>query len=425
MRATMFRLLPIPLLTAMRRLMLRVSVPSAGGRPCVPGDARVTLVGYLSSPTGLGQGARLCARALVELGFTVGLIDVSPLLDAPGGVTLPAEAPGIVHGDIGGPLLCHVNPPDFQAVLFRLRLSGRARTLIAHWVWELPVVGRVWRDAFRLVHEAWVPSAFVADALRASGFAGPIRLVAYPIRAPEHAPAPPSRPRGMFTVLTVFAFESGFDRKNPLGAIAAFRAAFADHDDARLIIKTRGRSLSGEPERRLADAVAGAANVTVIDGEFDDDAMAGLLERSDVLLSLHRSEGFGLPLAEAMMAGKPVIATAWSGNLDFMRKGCACLVPAELAAASDETPVYDGLRARWADPSQASAANWLRRLRDDRALREAIGQAGRAMAMERLGIAAYAAAIAPALGAGAPPAIAAAAPSVLATVRRPERAAAE
>jgi glycosyltransferase involved in cell wall biosynthesis len=336
---------------------------------------------------------------LVELGFTVGLIDVSPLLGAPGGVTPPGGRPGFVFGDVGGPVLCHVNPPDFQAVLFRLGLSGRSRMLIAHWVWELPVVGRSWRDAFRLIHEAWVPSAFVANALRASGFTGPIRLVAYPLRSPP-PPAPPA-PRAAgdrFTVLTVFAFESGFHRKNPLAAVAAFRAAFGDRDDVRLIVKTRGRSLSGDPERELAATIAAAANITVIDRDFDEAAMADLLAGSDVLLSLHRAEGFGLSLAEAMLMGKPVVATAWSGNLDFMNADAACLVPAELVAARDESPIYDGIQARWAEPSAASAADWLRRLHADRPMREAVGRAALRLAMARLGVAAYGDSIAPTLG---------------------------
>jgi glycosyltransferase involved in cell wall biosynthesis len=98
-----------------------------------------------------------------------------------------------------------------------------------------------------------------------------------------------------------------------------------------------------------------------------------------------------------MLMGKPVIATAWSGNLDFMGEGAACLVPVELVPACDDTPVYDGLRARWAEPSVVRAAEWLQRLRADRAAREAFGHAGRRIAMERLGVAAYEAAVAPLL----------------------------
>jgi glycosyltransferase involved in cell wall biosynthesis len=303
-----------------------------------------------------------------------------------------------VVGDVGGPLLCHINPPELQIALgMHGRLAWR-RPVFAHWVWELPVLGPAWRDAFRLVHEAWVPSRFVADAIRDAGFSRPIRLVPYALRVADRAATAAPGALGPFTVLTVFAYESGFERKNPLAAIAAFRAAFGDRADARLIVKTRGATPSGEAERRFAAAVAGAANISVIDRRLDAEAMSELVRGADVLLSLHRAEGFGLPLAEAMFLGKPVVATAWSGNLDFMEEGAACLVPATLIPAVDDTDAYRGIVAHWAEPSVPEAAAWLRRLHDDVSFRARIGAAASQHARARVGIDAFRAAVVAALG---------------------------
>jgi glycosyltransferase involved in cell wall biosynthesis len=109
-----------------------------------------------------------------------------------------------------------------------------------------------------------------------------------------------------------------------------------------------------------------------------------LTAASDIVMSLHRSEGFGLVLAEAMLLGKPVIATGWSGNMAFMDAGSAALVDYRLVATDDPRQVYTG--ASWAEADQASAVQHLRRLADDAAARSALGAKGQATATARLGI---------------------------------------
>ena len=269
--------------------------------------------------------------------------------------------------------------------------------MIGYWAWEAPDVPDEWRNSFLFVNEVWVPSHFVATALRRAGCRVPVRVVPHPLRIPVVSDKPEPTRHGL-QVLVVLAFDSGFQRKNPLAAIAAFRAAFATPGEATLIIKTRGHSRSGKPEAALRAAVADSPNIQMIHGDFSPAEYTRLLADTDVLLSLHRAEGFGLPCAEMMLLGKPVIATAWSGNLDFMTEDAACLVPARpIRLADPETDAYRGLQSVWAEPDVAQATAWLHRLRDP-VLRSKIGHAARNWAVACLGREAFAAAVMPSLG---------------------------
>jgi glycosyltransferase involved in cell wall biosynthesis len=198
-------------------------------------------------------------------------------------------------------------------------------------------------------------------------------------------------------VLTILAFDSGFERKNPIAAVNAFQSAFGTSGDATLIIKTRGRSLTGEPETRLQTAIAGSANIRHLHGDLTPNEYVQLLASADILLSLHRAEGFGIPCAEMMLRGKPVVATAWSGNLDYMSEDSACLVPVQLVQLADGAAAYKGLKSVWADPSVTKAAAWLRRLRDP-TLRAKVGCAASAHAHNYFSHDAFTRAVRPTLG---------------------------
>ena len=195
----------------------------------------------------------------------------------------------------------------------------------------------------------------------------------------------------VITLMSI-SLASSFERKNPLGAIAAHRAAFGDRMDRVLLLRV------GDPHHFPNDfaelrAAAARPNIRIDTRTLPAADHYALMAACDIVLSLHRSEGFGLVPAEAMLLGLPVIATDWSGNVDFMDAGCAAMVPARLIPAHDPRGVFMAPGAVWAEPDVAAAAAHLVRLADDPAVRRALGQAGQAAARARLGLEPLAAAV--------------------------------
>ncbi len=373
-----------------RRAMLREGTALLAPRPDRPAPAvepGIAIGGELDRASGLGEAARLMMHGLEALG-----VPCWPV--RPGG---PVPPPGV-------PLVIHVNAPALPLALLRLgRPMLRGRRVVGAWAWELPVAAESWCTGLAFVHEVWTLSRFSAGALEPL-LPGRVRVVPPPLAA--HPPAPSALDRAAFglpegAVVTLVAFNlaSSFERKNPLAAIAAHRAAFGDRMDRLLLLRV------GNPHHFLADfarlrAAAAAPNIRIDTQILPRDDAHALMAACDIVLSLHRSEGFGLVPAEAMLLGKPVVATDWSGTQDFMDAGCAAPVPARLIPARDPRGVFEAPGAVWADPDVDAAAAWLVRLAEDPALRRRLGEAGRAAARSRLGTAPLAEAV---RALGAPP----------------------
>ncbi|HEY5299690.1 MAG TPA: glycosyltransferase [Acetobacteraceae bacterium] len=357
-------------------------------RPTPVAGGGVIVAGELTRASGLGEGARLMLRALDALGIPNWPLDIGPMLPAHEADLALKPAPTSPPADAA--LVLHVNAPMLPMVLARLpRALTRGRRIVGYWAWELPVAGPEWRVGGRLVHEAWVPSAFTANAL-APLLDGRVRIVPHPLAAVPPMPASMDRaafglPRGVVVILVAFNLASSFERKNPLAAIAAFRAAFGERSDRLLVLKVGNPAHAPDDFARLAAAAVGAPNIRLETRTFPAVEAHALTATADIVLSLHRSEGFGLVAAEAMLLGRPVVATGWSGNMDFMDESCAALVGYRLVPASDPRGVYAVAGANWAEPDIAQAADWLRRLADDPALRARLGAAGYAAAQDRLG----------------------------------------
>jgi glycosyltransferase involved in cell wall biosynthesis len=236
------------------------------------------------------------------------------------------------------------------------------RYTIGVWCWEASRFPDSFRPAFDLVDEIWVASEYVAEIV-AGSTEKPVRIFPMPV---EVAPAPDlgrrqlGLPDNRYVFLQAFDFYSTLERKNPFGLIEAFKRAFAPGEGPLLLIKTiNGKKQPGELKRLRA--AADHPDIQIVDDYVSGDQMRGLVARCDSYVSLHRSEGFGFPLAEAMVYEKPVIATRYSGNLAFMNDENSYLVGFGLTPVPPGSANYPA-GALWADPDLDEAAAAMRQV---------------------------------------------------------------
>jgi glycosyltransferase involved in cell wall biosynthesis len=350
------------------------------------------IVGLMRAATGLGAAARLLGLELVRSGVAVRAVDVTELhglpLDAPAD---PAFA-GPEHE--GEAVILHLNPPTMLQVSPWLdQALAKGKRLIGYWTWELERAPAYWRNAARKVHEIWAPSRFAADAIARTAPDAVVHVAPHPVAAAPTIKDAADRLRmraalgaapSDFVVLTAFSMGSSMERKNPLAAITAFERAFSRRRDAVLVVRMREAGAYPEGAARVREAASRSrAQVRVIEGEHGWPDLPALYAACDAYLSLHRSEGFGLTIAEAALMERPVVTTAWSGNMEFLPQDYAGLVPAELIAVSDPQGIYRS-GCRWADPDVDVAAGKLAELAGDAEMRAAWGKSGRAHAQPLL-----------------------------------------
>ena len=230
------------------------------------------------------------------------------------------------------------------------------------WAWETSVIPASWMPAFEWVDEVWTHSTYSAGLI-APRSPVPVIAVPPPILEPEPAGEPldlDGIPDG-FWFLFAFDFLSTVERKNPVGLVEAFRRAFADNEGPQLVLKAFNGDYKPEQLAQLRYAARGRADIHLVDRWMPDAQRRALAARADCYVSLHRSEGFGLTMAEAMALGKPVIATGYSGNLDFMDPSTAYLVGHGLSEVGPGVDIYpaDGV---WAEPDLDHAAELMRRV---------------------------------------------------------------
>lgn len=354
----------------MRRRIRAVAAPGSG--PVEP----VTVAAFFRTHLGIAQAARMLAGGLQAAQVDVRRFDCSELLPhekteaAPDAESLAAT----------GTLVFAVNPPELYK-LFRHYGPDicAGKRLVGYWWWELDRLPADWRRWAAAMHEIWVSSAFLHEVFSRALPGKIVRLVPLPIPAP--APSALTRadfgiPPGRFTVLTAFDLQSGWARKNPEGAVAAFRRAFPDPHAAHLVLKVTGAGGAPRDADKLRALVADMPNVTLIDRFLPAADLSALVGQCDTLLSLHRAEGLGLFLAEAMWLGKPIVATGWSGALQLIDGSHAMLVRFKKVPVRPGDYAWVPAGAEWAEPDLDHAAECLRRLAADRDVRAELGRLG-------------------------------------------------
>jgi glycosyltransferase involved in cell wall biosynthesis len=367
-----------------RRRSMSGLAASFARKPDRPGPATsngIVVAGDIDGANGLAESARIIHGVIAAHGMARGMVPLG----------LPSVVPSVQRElPKGAALLAVLNAPFLPVGLLRHRRDFIAgRRVIGMWAWELPVLPADWRYGAQFVHEIWAPSQFTADAVE--GLApGRVRVVPYPLAAlPEMAlhgdRASFGLPPEALVVLTIFNLASSMARKNPLGNIAAFKAAFGAREACLFVLKISGAERYPQDLAIIEAAIADAPNIRLISETLPEPQLRGLIAASDIVMSLHRSEGFGLVPATAMLLGRPVVATGWSGNLTFMTSETSGLVSYRMVPVIDPRGNYDLRGAVWAQPDVEDAASWLRRLGDDPGLRKTMGEAGRAYARKTLG----------------------------------------
>lgn len=347
--------------------------------------AAVHLAGYITAHLGLGEAARNTIAALQQAGIAVQGHDLTPMINSPTGpYPLHALPPGAVQPRIS---ILGCNADELPNAMRFLPQSLATTYRIGCWYWETPDFPEAWCDRFDLVDEVWVPTRFIAETLRAKALVPVVvmpMLVQVPPMAADHAwlrQLVPELAAGEFVFFFQCDVHSEPFRKNPEGTILAFTAAFRPDEPVRLLIKLLNGAADPTLMPRL-QALAGAHRVSFLDLALDSGDRFRLMASIDCFVSLHRAEGFGLSIAEAMAYARPVVTTNWSGNTDFTDATTAALVghdPIRTDRAHGPYPAG----TLWAEPRLAEAAAQMRRMVDDPAWRAAIAAAGAARIAEQ------------------------------------------
>jgi glycosyltransferase involved in cell wall biosynthesis len=340
-------------------------------------DIGLNLVGYFRADLGIGESVRCAAKAADAAGLPSALVDLrlpckNPQTDDTFSARLQPTNPhpvNVVHVDAPGMRdLDHHHGDDFR----------RGKYTIGYWAWELPDFPDAWVQYADYCDEIWAPSRFAAEAIA--------EKVAVPVLAMPHAisfarPAGDFRakfglPADRFLFLFLYDLNSYSERKNPAAVLESFRRSGLAGRGASLVIKVHNAAANPADFARLQAAAAELPGTVLINATLSRSDLYALESACDCFVSLHRSEGFGLAVAESMYLGKPVIATDWSATAEFVDQTNGCPVRATLVTLDRNHGPYAKGQI-WAEPDVDHAAEWMRRLAGDPALAARLGSAAR------------------------------------------------
>ncbi|WP_366526373.1 glycosyltransferase [Ferrimicrobium sp.] len=324
--------------------------------PIIKRAPGVNLVGYFSVGVGVGEVARLLVDGIQRAGIphalynsqkTVGRLQAEFVWEASDDryavtiATVTAEQLPVVAREIGRSLLADCD-------------------LVGIWAWEVADFPD-YPEALALVDEIWALSEFSRRAITART-SKPVSVIPVPIGDPGlHQPLDRvglSLPEGPY-LLFVFDYLSIFERKNPLGLVRAFTRAFDEGEGPLLVIKSINGDHCRADREHLRALCGGRSDIYLIEEYLPEEVMSSLMGEATAYVSLHRAEGFGLTLAEAMVRGLPVIATGYSGNLEFMNPTNSLLIDYQLVPIGPGISAYPASSV-WADPDLDAAAAAMR-----------------------------------------------------------------
>ena len=320
----------------------------------------VNLIGNIKAETGLGQSCRLVATELEQSKLSFSVYQYNQL-----GLMSNAETrfDKKITRDLPYNInLIHINPHELGLAYEQLgHKVWDKRYNIGFWLWELEEFPDEWTPCFHCLDEIWTPSEFISRAIRKKTNL-PVITVPYHVEAPintEYTRRDFGLPDDRYLFLMMYDRTSSTARKNPEAVIQAYKRAFNKDDKVGLVIKIN--NCNEEEMQILRVEMQDCANVYFIRRTMDRDHVNSLIKCVDAVVSLHRAEGFGLVLAEAMALGTPTVATNWSSNTEFMTEDTSCLVDCRMVELECDLGFFKKGN-RWADPDIAQAAEYMKRL---------------------------------------------------------------
>lgn len=386
----LMKLVPHSLLRKIKRRFIAESYRKLGTMCIIPYEKGkykrgVNLIGNICAESGLGQSCRLVAAALDKTGFPLNVYRYVPLgEERQGDRSWENRLSKDLLYDVN---LIHINPHEMGLAFMQQSISTwNYRYNIGFWLWELEEFPDEWVSCFNCLDEIWAPSKFICDAIRKKTTL-PVYCMPYYVDVNignEYSRRHFGIPEDKFLYLMMYDQSSCMERKNPIGVLNAFKKAFdKENQSVGLVIKINNPT--PESRKQIRSVLDGYTNVYLIEKTLNKDEVNSLTKCVDVVVSLHRAEGFGLVLAEAMLLGTPTIATNWSSNTEFMNEEVACMVDYKLISIEKDIPPFKAGN-RWADPDLNQTANYMRKLYEDKEFYEKIKEKARAYAKKLLGI---------------------------------------
>lgn len=321
----------------------------------------LNISGYINKQFGLGEGVRSNVRAVKTTSVPFVINDFNIVIskhiqdDVQNALETTSENPYDVN-------LVQINIDRLHSVLQETDNSYfKDKYNIAFWAWELENFPDESKVFFTLFDEIWVPSNFCAEAISKISPVPVIKIMhSIEIEKTTSKRRDFNLPEDSFIFMTMFDYYSSVARKNPLATIEAYEKSFGKNNrDVLLIIKTSLSIEFPEEKKMLLERIADNKSIIVYEEIMERDKLYSLMSCCDSFVSLHRSEGFGLTMAEAMYLGKPVIATGYSANLEFMNVNNSFLVKFDVVPTGDQY-YFSTEKDFWADPNVSHASTLMK-----------------------------------------------------------------
>ncbi|MEM6762807.1 MAG: glycosyltransferase family 4 protein, partial [Pseudomonadota bacterium] len=347
-----------------------------------PPKERIALqvIGPFQKSSGLGQASRLSAETIRRAGLTAKFVDFG--LDNPAPIGMTQSRVDYVAPEPARVNLIHLNGETVPIALAYMKDVFNGAYNIGYFFWELSAPATSQHLALDLLDEIWVATDYGVE-IYSPAVDKPVRNVGMAVEPIEEPSREEARvyvagrlPVGHDTFVCLSAFDSFsfLERKNPHGIVEAFRAAFAPDDDVLLVLKTHNRDFVLDPHQamrwdRIVEIASADPRIVILNETLRYPDLIKLKKGADCFVSLHRSEGWGFGLIEAMAVGTPVVSTGYSGNMDFTRPETSWLVDYDLVEPKDNEYLFVERGQVWAAPKLDSAVAALRAVRDDPAER--------------------------------------------------------